>query len=67
MESTSTPSSIVVLAWAPTLVHLIALDWEEIFSSETLLMASSHQEWIIDSKATCNTSSVKDGLSYYLP
>ena len=66
-ESTSTPSSTVVLAQAPALVHIIALDREEILSSETLLTASSLQEWIIDSGATRNMSPVKDGLTYYLP
>ena len=65
-ESTSTPS-IAILAWAPALVHIIALDREEISSSETLLMASSHQEWIIDSGATRNMSPMKDGLTDYLP
>ena len=67
MESTSTPSSTIVPARALALVHIIALDREEILSSETLLMASSHQEWIIDRGATCNMFPVKDGLTYYLP
>ena len=49
------------------LVHIIALDREEILSNETLLTASSHQEWIIDSGATRNMSPVKDGLTDYLP
>ena len=66
MDSTSTPS-IAVLARAPTLVHIIVLDREEISSSETLLTASSDQEWIIDSGATRNMSPVKDGLIDYLP
>ena len=66
-ESTSTPSSTAILARAPTFVHIIALDRKEISSSETLQMASSLQEWIIDSGATCNMSPVKDGLTDYLP
>ena len=66
-ESTSTPSSIAILARAPVLVHIIVLDREKISSSETLLMSSSLQEWIIDSKATRNMSPVKDGLIDYLP
>ena len=41
MESTSTPSSTAILAWAPAHVHIIVLDREEILSSETLLTASS--------------------------
>ena len=66
-ESTSTPSSTAVPTWTPALVHIIALDREEISSSETLLTASSLQEWIIDSGATHNMSPVKDGLTDYLP
>ena len=62
MESTSTPST-AILALALVLVHLIALDREEILSSETLLMASSHHEWIIDSRATHNMSPRKDGVT----
>ena len=42
-DSTSTPTTILA-PWAPALVHIMALDREEISSSETLLMASSHQE-----------------------
>ena len=66
-ESTSTPSSTVVPAWAPALVYIITLDREEILSSETLLTASSLQEWIIDRGATRNMSPMKDGLIDYLP
>ena len=60
-DSTSTPSSTAILARAPALVHIIALDRKEILSSETLLTTSSLQEWIIDSGATHNMSPVKDG------
>ena len=49
------------------LVYLIVLDREEISYSDTLLTASSNQEWIIDSGATQNISLVKDGLIDYLP
>ena len=61
----STPSTIVVPPWVPALVHITTLDGEEISSSESLLTASSHWEWIIDSGATCNMSPVKGGLADY--
>ena len=46
-------------------VHLIASN--ESSSSETLLAASSHQEWIVDSGATRHMTPVKKGLDTYSP